>query len=190
MKQPATRNWQRNRDMWVRVLEKKTGESLAVWNKRVAAKRFKDAAALKVWLTEQGVTGYGRTILVWERFGYPDYFTTDSAKLVEDQYADRAQLRPIYDAIVKAASSLGDLVIQTRKTYVSLLTPRRTFARIVPATKMRVDLGLRLETRKATGRLAPSKINENMPLQISLTSMKEVDKEVKALLREAWEENE
>src|SRR5687768_1252546 len=168
MKKPATRDWQRNRDLWVRVLEKKTGESLAVWNKRVAAKRCKDADALKAWLAEQGVIGYGRTILIWERFGYSDYFTTESHKLVDDQYADRPQLRPIYDAIIKAASSLGDLVIQTRKTYVSPLTPRRTFARIVPATRTRVDLGLRLEGRKPSGRLPPSKINENIPLQVSL----------------------
>lgn len=189
MKQPTTRDWQRNRDMWVRVLEKQTGEGLAVWNRRVAAKRFKDAPTLKAWLTEQGVTGYGRTILVWERFGYPDYFRSDSSRLIDDQYADRPQLRPIYDAIIKAASAFGDLVIQTRKTYVSLLTARRTFARVVPATKTRIDLGLRLEGRKASGRLAPSKINETMSLQISLTSAKEVDKEVKELLREAWKEN-
>jgi hypothetical protein len=189
MKKPTTHDWQRNRDMWVRVLEKNTGERLAVWNRRVAAKRFKDAPALKAWLTEQGVTGYGRTILVMERFGYPDFFRSDAGKLVDAQYADRPQLRPIYNAIIKAANSLGDVVIQTRKTYVSLLTPRRTFARIVPATKTRVDLGLRLEGRKPGGRLLRSKIHETMPLQVSLASAKEVDKELKALLREAWEEN-
>ena len=29
------RDWQRNRDMWIRVLEKRTGEGLSTWNRRV-----------------------------------------------------------------------------------------------------------------------------------------------------------
>ncbi len=61
------------------------------------------------------------------------------------------------------------MVIQTRKTYVPLVTPRWTFARVQPTTRQRVDLGLRLEGLQPAGRLLPSKIHATMPLQISLT---------------------
>ena len=92
-------------------------------------------------------------------------------------------------AIVDAAAGLGDVTIQTRKTYVSLVTPRRTFARIQPTTKSRVDLALRLEGRKPGGRLQASKIHETMRLQISLTSVDDIDSEVLDWLQEAYDQN-
>jgi hypothetical protein len=100
-----------------------------------------------------------------ERFGYPDFLLASADKLVDDQSADRPQLRPIFDAIIAAAAGLGQVVAQARKTYVSLVSPRRTFARVQPTTKSRVDLGLRLEGRRPRGRLQPSKIHETMKLE-------------------------
>jgi hypothetical protein len=159
------------------------------WNRRIKAGRFKDEQSLRAWLTEQGVTGYAQSLLVMERFGYPDFFVASADELIDAQYADRPQLRPILEAIIDAASALGEVVVQARKGYVSLVTPRRTFARVQATTKNRVDLGLRLEGQKAGGRLRPSRIHESMPLQISLASRKELDSEVLALLRKAYEQN-
>jgi hypothetical protein len=84
---------------------------------------------------------------------------------------------------------LGEVIIQARKTYVSLVTRRRTFARVQPTTRTRVDLGLRLEGQKPGGRLQPSRIHETMQVQIGLTSPEEVDDEVLAWLRKAYEQN-
>jgi hypothetical protein len=182
-------DWQRNKNMWVRVLEKRTGESVKVWNRRVRKDGPDDEPRLRAWLTKQGITGYAQTLLVMERFGYPDFLTASADELIDRQYADRPALRPIFDAIVDAAQKLGPVVIQARKTYVSLVSPRRTFARVVAATKDRVDLGLRLEGRKPHGRLEPSRIHETMRLQIGLTSLPEVDGEVRRWLRAAYEES-
>lgn len=124
-----------------------------------------------------------------ERFGYPDFFLASANDLIEGQYADRPQLRPIFDAIIDAAAGLGEVIIQARKTYVSLLTPRRTFARIQPTTKSRVDLALRLEGHKPRGRLQPSKIHETTRLQISLASVDDIDSEVLNWLQEAYDQN-
>ncbi len=186
---PETRDWQRNRAMWVRVLEKQTGEGLEAWNRRIGSLRTRDERGLRAWLATHGVTGYSQSLLVMERFGYPDFVLASAGQLIEQQYSDRPNLRPIYDAIVTAAARCGDVVIQARKSYVSLVTPRRTFARVQPATKARVDLGLRLENRRPGGRLHSSRIHETMPLQISLTSLDEVDSEVEKWLRRAYHEN-
>ena len=124
-----------------------------------------------------------------ERFGYPDFLLASADELIEGQYADRRQLRPIFAAIIDAAAGLGEVIIQTRKTYVSLVSPRRTFARVQPTTRQRVDLGLRLEGQPPGGRLVPSKIHETMPLQISLTAPDEVDSEVLAWLQRAYDQN-
>jgi hypothetical protein len=182
-------DWNRNRDMWVRVLEKQTGHGLDHWNELVRKQNVKDEKSLRTWLKGQGITGYAEGLLVMERFGYPDFLTASADELIERQYADRPHLRPIYDAIVQAVLSLGEVNIQTRKTYVSLLTPRRTFARVQPTTKQRVDLGLRLADQKPGGRLQPSTIQETMKLQIGLTSVEDVDDEVLAWLRQAYDEN-
>jgi Family of unknown function (DUF5990)/Domain of unknown function (DUF5655) len=67
----------------------------------------------------------------------------DADQLIDGQYADRPQLRPVLDAVLAAASALGPVTVQPRKTCVSLVSPRRTFAAVQPTTKSLVDLGLR-----------------------------------------------
>jgi len=183
------RDWQRNRDMWVRSLEKQTGEGVEAWSRRIEQANLVDEAGLRAWLTERGVTGYAQSLLVMERFGYPDFLRADADELIEGQYADRPHLKPVFDAIVAGAEGLGEVIIQARKTYVSLVSPRRTFARIQPATRNRVDLGLRLEGQEPGGRLLLSKIHETMRLQISLCRPAEVDAEVLSWLRKAYAEN-
>jgi Domain of unknown function (DUF5655) len=184
-----TRDWQRNRDMWVGVLERQTGEGVDVWKRRIGKQRIADERGLRAWLTKQGVTGYAQSLLVMERFGYPDFVLATADQLIAQQYADRPNLRPIYDAIVAAATRCGDVIIQARKTYVSLVTPRRTFARVQPTTRTRIDLGLRLDKRRPGGRLQPSKIHETMRLQVGVTTVDEVDSEVKKWLQQAYAEN-
>lgn len=186
---PTIRDWQRNREMWVRILEKQTTEGLDTWNQRIREASTGNESALRTWLSARGVTGYAQSLLVMERFGYPDFILATADELIEKQYADRAQLRPIYDAIIIAAAErCGQLVIQARKTYVSLVAPRRTFARVQPA-KTRVDLGLRLESCKAGGRLEPSRIHHTMRVQIALTTRDHVDAEVQRWLERAYLEN-
>jgi hypothetical protein len=184
-----TRDWKGMQEMSARLLKERTGADVDTWNQRITTEGFADEQTLRAWLMEQGVTGYAQSLLVMERFGYPAFFLASADELIEGQYADRPQLRPIFDALINAAAGLGEVVIQTRKTYISLVTPRRTFARIQPTTKQRVDLGLRLEGLEPGGRLLPSKIHETMPLQISLTTPDEVDAEVLAWLQQAYEQN-
>lgn len=182
-------DWNSNRDMWIRVLRKQTNEGLDYWNKRVSNQNPKDEDSLRTWLAEQGVTGYAATLLVMERFGYPDFVSATAHDLIAGQYADRRHLKPIYDAVINAVSEMGDFTIQMRKTYVSLLTPRRTFARVRPTTKNRLDVGLRLEGRVPGGRLRACNFQETMKVQISLTSVDELDADALHWLRLAYEEN-
>jgi hypothetical protein len=184
-----TRDWQRNRDMWIRVLEKQTGEGVNVWKRRIGTKRLRDERSLRAWLTRQRVTGYAQSLLVMERFGYPDFVLASADQLIDQQYADRPHLRPIYDAVVSVATRCGDVIIQARKTFVSLITPRRTFARVQPTTKTRVVLGLRLDHPRLSGRLQPSRIHETMRFQISMTAPNEVDADVRKWLQQAYAEN-
>ncbi len=172
------RDWEDMRTMSARLLEERTGEGVTDWNRRIQKESFDDEESLRAWLAKHGVTGYAQTLLVMERFGYPDFLTATAEELIEGQYADRPHLRPIFDAVIEAATALGDVTIQARKTFVSLRSPRRTF-----------DLALRLEGVKPGGRLQPSKLHETMPVHIGLRSPKEVDAEVVRWLRRAYRES-
>ena len=184
---PDYGSWKAFREKMVALLEKRTGEGLAVWNARVAKQKPKDEAALRKWLAGQGVEGYPRDLLVREHFGYPDFLTASAGELIDGQYKARPQLRPVYDRIIKAMEKL-DVSVQARKTYVSIVTPRRTFAR-VQASKDRVHVALRFDGRKPSGRLRPSKIHDTMPLELTFAAPADVDAEAVALFRVAWKEN-
>src|SRR5690348_5210117 len=99
------RSWRHMWEMSARLLKVRTGEDVETWNRRVSERNPADEAELREWLTEQGVTGYAQSLLVMERFGYPDFLTASAEELIDGQYKDREQLRPIFDAIIAALSS-------------------------------------------------------------------------------------
>jgi hypothetical protein len=183
------RDWQSMKDMSARLLQERTGLDVATWNQHIRGQHLNDEQALRAWLAEQGVTGYAQSLLVWERFGYPDFLQSSADELIQGQYADRLHLQPVFEAVLNAALGLGDVTIQARKTYVSLVTARRTFARVQATTKQRVDLSLRLEGQKPSGRLQASRIHASTPLQISLTTVEDVDAEVLDWLQKAYDQN-
>lgn len=185
------RSWQ-ERWAWVAgLLAARTGEGLEMWNRRVLDSGLPDPAALRAWLADQGVDGYPRMLLIMERFGYPDYLTADAADLVDAQYADRPGLRPIFDGILAVAAGLGEVDVQARKTYVTLVSPRRTFAAIKATTRSRVDLGMRLDGLAPAGRLlsAAGVGSDSINLRIGLATPQEIDDEVVAWLGRAYRES-
>jgi Domain of unknown function (DUF5655) len=185
------KTWQQMREWQAQLLQQRTGETVDVWNQRVAAEEFADEAALRVWLAERGVTGYAQTLLVMERFGYPDFLLATAEELIDGQYADRPHLRPILDAVLAAAQALGPVTVQARKTYVSLVSPRRTFAAVKATTKQRVDLGLRLDGQAPGGRLLDGSrlTGGSVNLRIALASLADLDAEAVALLERAYQAN-
>jgi Domain of unknown function (DUF5655) len=180
-----THDWRRDRKMWIRVLEKQTGRGLEGWKREVRKHSFRSEKQLRIWLSRRNVTGYAQQLLVMERFGYPDFILASAGELIDRQYADAPELRAVYDAIVRAATDCGDLTIQARKTFVSLVSPRRTFARIQRA-RARVNVGLRLDGRRPVGRLVRSKIHDTMRLQIAMADVAQVDAELRPWLKRAY----
>jgi hypothetical protein len=183
--------WESMRTRIHTQLERQTGAGVAEWNERIAAAGLTDEPALRAWLTGQGVGGYPQMLLVYEAFGYPDFLLATADELVDAQYADRRQLRPIFDAVVAAASGFDGVTIQARKTYVSLVSPRRTFAVVKATTRSRIDLGLRLTGLAPQGCLmaAGSLGNDAINLRIPLSAMDNLDGEALSLLRRAYDES-
>ncbi len=187
----GTRSWLQHKQSIADLLQRRTGAAVAASKARIRSQHFADEASLRTWLTDQEVTGYPQQLLVMETFGYPEFLLASADELIDGQYADRPDLRPILDVIVAHLPRLGEVTVQARKGYVSLLTPRRTFATVEPTTKQRVDLGLRLANPRPAGRLAraSSMGNSQVTARIPLRAPEEVDDEVISWLRRAYDEN-
>lgn len=138
------------------------------------------------------MTGYSQRLLLWERFGYPSFMASMATDLIGRQYQDRPQLRPILDAILASLPDVSPIItIQARKSYISLVSERRTFAVVQATTRNRVDLGLRLEGQAPVGRLQSGTGigNGTMPVKMSLTSADDLDDEAITLLKRAYQAN-
>ncbi len=132
------RTWQQMRERIEQILVRRTGETVEVWAARVRELGDVDEPQVREWLTAEGVTGYPQMLLVMERFGYPGFMLASADELIDGQYADRPQLRPILDEVLLRAAEIGEVDVQARKTWVTLMTPKRTFALVRATTRDRV----------------------------------------------------
>jgi hypothetical protein len=171
-------------------MKEKTGKTLEQWlavaKKTGAAKHGAIVKALKA---DHGLThGYANLVahkLLQSDAGSKAEGGTD---LVAAQYAGpKADLKPIYDAVIKAAQSLGkDVEIAPKKAYVSLRRNKQ-FAIVQPSTRTRVDLGINLKGELAAGRLEKSgSFNAMVSHRVRLEKPGDVDRDVKAWLKKAW----
>ena len=164
----------------------KTGKSLEQWIAVLDRKKLdKHGDIVKCLKTEHGVT-HGFANLIAHRYRDRGLAGRDP---VEVQYAGKkSALRPIYDAVVGAARTLGDDVeIAPKKTYVSLRRNKQ-FALIQPSTQTRVDLGLNLKSVESTGRLETSgSFNAMVSHRVRLTQAADVDREIKRWLKAAYD---
>jgi len=189
---PQARSWQEMSAQIQAQIERQTGETIAQWNAKIRAEAApKNEPQLRRWLAERGITGYPAMYLVYETFGYPDYLQKDAEVLIDEQYADRPAIRPIYERVVEILPTVGDVELQARKTYVALLSPKRTFASIQPTTKSRIDIGLRLDGVRPEGRLEMAKSigQSSMTHKVALSSPADVDDEAINWLRRAYAAN-
>lgn len=188
---PAPQTWAEMRTMMERLLLERSGADVTAWNARIAAANPASEPELRAWLAERDVTGYAQTLLVMETFGYPDFLTASADELLDGQYRDRPALRPVLDALLALAATMPAVTVQARKTYVTLVTPRRQFALIRATTRTRVDLGLRLAGAEPGGRLvaAGSLGNDTITVRVPLASIADVDDEVAGLLGRARDES-
>ena len=185
---PPMRDWSAMREWCRDLLAKRTGESTEVWNARVAERRIADERSLRDWLASRGVSGYAQSFLVWERFGYPAFLIDEATALIDHQYASRPHLRRVLDALFAALPDIGDTVVQARRTQVSLVGPRRTFAIVQATTRTRVDVALRLSGVAPSGRLCATR-GDVYPVRLELRTPEDLDADARGWLKRAYDAN-
>ncbi len=169
-------------------MPEKTGKSLVEWKKVMQAKKFaKHTKAVKYLKNEYGVThGFANTIVILSK--EENIAPND---LVAEQYKGKEILKPIFDRLITLVKGFGsDVVVTPKKATVSLIR-KKQFALIKPASKTRIDLGLKLVGKALTPRLGNSGAFGTMCTHcVKLTSVSEVDEVLKSWLLEAYEKAE
>lgn len=178
-------------------MKQKTGRSVAEWmellDKHAPAGEKERRAWLKEkhglgtnyawWLAEQSV-GKGDD-------GSPETYLKQAEEYVARMFSGpKAGLRPIYDALLKLGRSMGeDVKICPCQTIVPFYR-KHVFAQVKPTAQTRIDLGLALKETKVPKRLIDTgglAKKDRITRRIEITSLADIDDEVKKWLKKAYE---
>ncbi|HYW71831.1 MAG TPA: DUF5655 domain-containing protein [Pyrinomonadaceae bacterium] len=184
---------------WVAELKQKTGRTLDEWIEFIRKAGPPTEAARRDWLKEQHQLGTNYASFIaarsagkGEESADPEAYLAAAEKYVTDMFSGKkAHLRPIYEALLKLGLSLGkDTKACPCQTIVPLYR-NHVFAQIKPTTQTRIDFGLALgDTRKTpkalidTGGFAKK---DRITHRFEITSLKDIDDEVKQWLKIAYE---
>ncbi len=175
----------------IQNLKEKTGKSLEEWVKIAeASKLAKHSEVIKFLKTEHGLGhGYAKLIAHSVKAGSEEGKATADDPVAAQYTGDKAGLRPIYDALLKAIGKFGgDVEVSPKKTYVSLRRNKQ-FALIQPTTKARVDVGINLKGTAPQGRLeASGSFNAMVSHRVRVENLKDVDADLIGWLKEAYEQ--
>jgi hypothetical protein len=185
---------------WIAELKTKTGCSLEAWIKHIQVMGPKEEKECRQWLKEKHKLGTNTAWWLAERaLGDPQKAADDSPEsylaacpgYVDAMYAGaKAALRPLHDALVRMAKEIGDDVkVCPCQTMVPLYR-HHVFAEIRPASSKRIDLGFALGDEPFTSRLIDTggKAKKNrITHKVAITSLDDIDLQVKRWLKQAYE---
>jgi len=168
----------------------RTGKTLDEWAAIVLKKGPKGSKERRDWLMrEHGFTTNYAWWVVERAEGDDGQYKPD--EYVEKMFAGpKAGLRPIYEALVKLAFSMGKDVTLTPCSTIVPIRRKYVIAQIKPSTKTRIDFGYALKDTPASGRLVTTggfEKGDRITHRIAISSVDEIDAEVKLWLKRAYE---
>src|SRR5690242_6908611 len=174
----------------------------------IQAKTGQTLNQLRAVLQQSGLTKHGEIRAMFQRdlgLGYGDANMLTRALLATDAEgtagvqaaapdnpADslytgaKAALRPIHDRLMTAIEQLGAFEIAPKKSYLSLRRNKQ-FAMVGPATNTRVEVGLNMKGVAATDRLIEMPSGGMCQYKVNLTDAAEVDIELLAWIKRAYD---
>ncbi|MEQ8240391.1 MAG: DUF5655 domain-containing protein [Cyclobacteriaceae bacterium] len=171
-------------------LFEKTGKTLDDWLEIVNKSGLqKHGEIMQLLKKEHGFThGFANFVTLKARKSDAASFEEDD--LLSIQYKGKESLKPIYDKLIEVVSAFGnDVTITPKKDSVSLRR-KHQFALIKPATKTRIDLGLKLKDKPVTERLENSGPFGTMCThRVKLSAIAQIDEELTSWLNEAYDKS-
>lgn len=164
-------------------IEKKTGKSFAELRAMILASGLGKVGLIRDMLKKDLGLGHGDA----NALAILSLKPASEADPVDEIYSGpKAALRPIHDKIMGEIHKLGDFEIAPKKTYLSLRR-KKQFAMLGPATNSRIEVGLNMKDVHATDRLLAEKPGGMCQFKVRISELKEVDKELLAWVRSAFD---
>ena len=110
----------------------------------------------------------------------------EDAVLDEIYSGPKAGFRPIHEKLMREIGKFGEFEVVPKKGYVSLRR-KKQFAMIGPKTNTRFEVGLNAKEFKKNARLSEQPKGSMCNYIVSLTDVKEVDAELVAWIKSAYE---
>ena len=169
------------------ILEK-TGKPLEHWMQLVLKSKIDKHKEIIEFLKSKHNLSYGYANFIALKAKKSDAGSIADDDLLSGQYKGKENLMPIYEQLISKISKLGDdITITPKKDSVSIIR-KKQFALIKPATKTRIDLGLKIKDKPIAGRLENSGPFGSMcSHRVQIASPNEVDSEVQRWLKEAYD---
>lgn len=170
----------------VRNIEGRTGKSLdqliALVRRSGLAKHAQVVGMLKTDLA----MGHGDANLIATLAKQPQTEPAAGDPLDALYVGPKSVLRPIHEALLARMAAFGSFETAPKQKYVSYRR-KKQFAMIGPATSTRVDLGLNIKSLPASPRLEALPAGQMCSYRMKLTNAGQVDAEVAAWLRAAFD---
>jgi hypothetical protein len=174
-------------------IEKRTGKSLAELSDIIQASGLAKHGEIVAMLKATLGMGHGDANTLVHTVKQSDGASAAAAQgysagdVVDALYTGpKATLRPIHDRVMAAIREMGPFEEAPKKTYVSLRR-KKQFAMVGPATNTRVEVGLNMKGVPGTERLQELPAGGMCNYRVKLTAPDDVDGELLAWIRTAYE---
>jgi len=172
-------------------IQKKTGKSLDQLAAIVKKSGLTKHGEIRDMLKEKLGLGHGDANALVHAVRKSDGTRAAEGKsmdaVLDEIYAGaKADFRPIHEALMKRIDKFGEFEIVPKKGYVSLRR-KKQFAMIGPKTNTRFEVGINAKDFKKNKRLLEQPKGSMCNYIVNLTDAKEVDAELVAWLKSAYE---
>ena len=155
-------------------IQKKTGMSLAELSDFIRKSGLSQHGEIREMLKQKLGLGHG------------DANAIVHALLDEIYSGAKAHMRPIHEALMKHINNFGEFEIAPKKGYVSLRR-KKQFAMIGPKTNIRFEVGINAKDFRKNARLLEQPKGSMCNYIVNLTDAREVDDELIAWIKSAFE---
>ena len=174
-------------------IEKRTGKSLAELGQIVKSSGISKHGELVAMLKTQLGMGHGdantlvHTVLKSDGQSAAAAQGLSAGEVLDGLYTGpKAALRPIHDRLMEDIRKFGAVEEAPKKTYVSYRR-KKQFAMIGPATNTRVEVGINAKGLQPTDRLQELPAGQMCNYKVKLAGAQEVDAELIAWIKLAYQ---
>jgi predicted transport protein len=165
-----------------------TGKTLEQWIEIIEKAKLQKHKEIMDYLKSEHALSYGFANFIALKFNKSDAGSFAEDELISAQYKGKEILMPIYEKLIEEISKLGDDITFTPKKDSVSIIRKKQFTLIKPATKTRIDLGLKFKNKETGGRLENSgPFGAMCTHRVQLSNVSEIDQELMGWISEAYE---